>query len=238
MITRILTIETSEDICSVAVFENQQCMIDMSDNTVKNHSQLLTVLINKALEKANLDISLIDAVAISRGPGSYTGLRIGTSVAKGLCYALRKPLLAVNTLEVLCYAALDDPDFMRHRSGQPWLCPMIDARRMEVYMQIFDDQIKPVSAIEAKIVGSETFSDMLRTQKMIFFGSGSEKIAFLYHSPNAVFIKNIRPLARYMIETALAAYHSGIFEDVAYFEPYYLKDFVATRSTNKVLRRR
>lgn len=238
MITRILAIETSEDVCSVAVFENNQCLHYISDSAGKNHSQILTVLINKVLQEINLDVSLLDAVAISRGPGSYTGLRIGTSVAKGLCYALRKPLLAVNTLEILCYAVLEDPDFMRHRSGQPWLCPMIDARRMEVYMQIFDDQIKPVSTIEAKIVGSETFTEKLRTQKMIFFGSGSEKIAFLYHSPNAVFIKNIRPMARYMIGPALAAYQSGIFENVAYFEPYYLKNFVATRSTNKVLRGR
>lgn len=235
MIPRILAIETSEDYCSVALFEGKNLLDQVIDDTVRNHSQMLTVLINNLLSRNNFSVSLIDAVSVSQGPGSYTGLRIGTSVAKGLCYALGKPLIAVNTLEVLCYAALSEVSVRKHLSSTSLLCPMIDARRMEVYMQLFDSSVMPVSAIEAKIVASETFSEMLKERRLIFFGSGADKVEFLYNTANAIFVKNIRPLARFMIEPAYAAYENKRFVDVAYFEPYYLKNFVATRPSKNLL---
>ncbi|MGC8824861.1 MAG: tRNA (adenosine(37)-N6)-threonylcarbamoyltransferase complex dimerization subunit type 1 TsaB [Bacteroidales bacterium] len=235
MKSRILAIETSEEYCSVALFNGKNLIEQQIDNELRNHSQMLTVLINSILSKNDFSVSLIDAVAISQGPGSYTGLRIGTSVAKGLCYAIGKPLIAVNTLEVLCYAALADVSVKKQLSDTCLLCPMIDARRMEVYMQLFDSSVRPFSEIEAKIIASETFNELLKDRKMIFFGSGADKVEFMCKSPNAIFLKNIRPLARFMIEPAYVAYENQRFVDVAYFEPYYLKNFVTTRSSRSLL---
>ncbi|HOK99531.1 MAG: tRNA (adenosine(37)-N6)-threonylcarbamoyltransferase complex dimerization subunit type 1 TsaB [Bacteroidales bacterium] len=235
MMPKILAIETSEHYCSVAFFEGTTVLLQLIDSTERNHSQMLTVLINKLLEQLNLSVNLIDAVAISKGPGSYTGLRIGTSVAKGLCYALEKPLIAVSTLELMCYAALAAADRQKVVLDSSILCPMIDARRMEVYTQLFDVTLTPISSIEAKIISSETFTEILADRKLILFGSGADKVAFLYNNPNAVFLKDVRPMAEFMAQPAYDAYKQQRFENVAYFEPFYLKNFVATRATKKWL---
>ncbi|MCX7985687.1 MAG: tRNA (adenosine(37)-N6)-threonylcarbamoyltransferase complex dimerization subunit type 1 TsaB [Bacteroidales bacterium] len=230
----ILCIETSENFCSVALSENGRLVLQLVDDSDRNHSQILTVLIDSLLKQVNLSVDSLSAVAVSRGPGSYTGLRIGTSVAKGICYAANIPLIAVSTLETLCYAALNDTFFNKNTSDL-LLCPMIDARRMEVYMQFFSRDVKPVSEIEAKIVSSDSFLPILKEKTVVFFGSGADKIERLYNSPSAIFLNGVRPYAQYMISSAFKCYSSNVFEDVAYFEPFYLKNFLPTKSGKNLL---
>ncbi len=232
MNVNILCLETSENFCSVALTSNNELIHQLVDFSYKNHSEILTVLIENLLKERNLSLSNIDAIAISKGPGSYTGLRIGVSVAKGICYSLSKPLIAINTLQIICYAA---KEIIKKNIDEFILCPMIDARRMEVYMQFFDNNFMPLNTIEAKIIASTTFSEILESKKVIFAGSGAEKIESLYNSENAVFIKGVRPLAKYMAIPAYQAFKENKFEDLAYFEPYYLKNFIPTKSTKKNL---
>jgi tRNA threonylcarbamoyladenosine biosynthesis protein TsaB len=232
----ILCIETAENICSVALFNDLTLLSQISDNQEKSHSERLTVLIQDLFNRVNMAVNAIDAIAVSKGPGSYTGLRIGVSVAKGICYAIHKPLIGVNTLEILSYNALSNEFFKKNKSIPFSLCPMIDARRMEVYLQFFDSHINPESEISAEIISSNSFSDLLNNRTIVFFGSGADKIEPILSHNNAVFLNGIRPLAKFMISPALKSYHDNHFEDVAYFEPYYLKNFVATRQKKNLLK--
>lgn len=220
----ILGIETSTKICSVAISDGEKLLALEEEGGEYSHSEKLTVFIQKVLDKAGVKLSAIDAVAVSKGPGSYTGLRIGVSVAKGLCYALDKPLIAVDTLQAMAKnAALNCGD------TEALYSPMIDARRMEVYTALYNGNNKPLTDITAKIIDEHSFVEELSNQKIIFFGDGSAKCAeVLGKHPNAIFSDKGMPSAAFVNQLALENFRQQKFEDVAYFEPYYLKDFVAT----------
>ncbi len=185
---------------------------------------MLTTLIQQAVEHAGFDLSEVDAIAVAKGPGSYTGLRIAVSTAKGLCFALDKPLIAINTLEAL---ALQVTGFF---SEEYLFCPMLDARRMEVYCAVFDKDLHYKEPTQAKIIDSESFQDSLSQHKMVFFGDGAAKCQpILSASPNACFLKTeIYPSAKTVGQLAVALYDNRQFETVETFEPYYLKDFMTT----------
>jgi tRNA threonylcarbamoyladenosine biosynthesis protein TsaB len=231
----ILCIETGTSTCSVAIGYNDTIIdIEETHNDSNNHAANLTMFIQKILQRQGLSVSNLAAVAISKGPGSYTGLRIGVSAAKGICYGANLPLIGVGSLESMVYGAMQ----MQEATGfeKPDLfCPMIDARRMEVYTQLFDMNRETISDIEAKILDSSSYADLLNSKKILFFGNGSLKVNGVINHPNALFLDNFLPSARFMITIASRLYNQNRFEDVAYFEPLYLKDFVATIAKNKVL---
>ena len=220
----ILHIETSTRICSVAVSQDGLCVFHREDFDGPNHGVVLGVYIDEALSYADSRGLLLDAVAVSQGPGSYTGLRIGVSMAKGVCYARGLKLISVPTLELLCV-----PVLLRHDdlSDDSLLCPMLDARRMEVYAQLFDRRLQTVRPIQADIVDQDTYAEWLNEHPVYFFGNGAAKCRETIQHPQAHFIESIEPLAKYMLPLADKRYLEGKFEDVAYFEPFYLKDFVA-----------
>ena len=220
----ILHIETSTRICSVAVSQDGLCVFHREDFDGPNHGVVLGVYIDEALSYADSRGLLLDAVAVSQGPGSYTGLRIGVSMAKGVCYARGLKLISVPTLELLCV-----PVLLRHDdlSDDSLLCPMLDARRMEVYAQLFDRRLQTVRPILADIVDQDTYAEWLKEHPVYFFGNGAAKCRETIQHPQAHFIESIEPLAKYMLPLADKRYLEGKFEDVAYFEPFYLKDFVA-----------
>lgn len=225
----ILNIDTATTVCSVTLAQDGR-VIGIKENTEGlNHSLLLGSFIDELLKEYNTEPGQLDAVAVSMGPGSYTGLRIGVSMAKGLCYGSGKPLIAVNTLQALA----------RSVSGKlkedVWYCPMIDARRMEVYTALFDKENRMLTDTKAEIVQQDSFSDILATHKVYFFGNGSPKVRTILTSPNAYYLENIESSAIYMTEIAEEKFQKQHFEDVAYFEPFYLKDFVATIPKHKVI---
>ncbi|ADY52314.1 peptidase M22 glycoprotease [Pseudopedobacter saltans DSM 12145] len=221
----ILHIETSTATCSVALSENGN-LLGTIDRTDKNiHASSLTLFIEELLHQSGRNIKDLDAVAVSMGPGSYTGLRIGVSTAKGLCYALDIPLIAVNTLEAMangfknrCFSV----------NKQTLFCPMIDARRMEVYCAVFDDELNMVKGVDAVIIDENSFKDILDTHIVYFFGDGSAKCEDVLGTHlNArvldIYVNN----AADMVNIAQEKFDNGNFVDVAYFEPFYLKDYVA-----------
>ncbi len=221
----ILNIETSTDVCSVAVSENGTCIFKEEDHSGPNHAVKLGVFVDEALSFTDNHAIPFDAVAVSSGPGSYTGLRIGTSMAKGVCYARDLKLLAVPTLEVLCV-----PVLLRHElPDDALLCPMIDARRMEVYAAVFDRALRPVRATMADVVDQTTYKEFLDEHPVYFFGNGAAKCMEAIAHPNAHLIEGIEPLAKNMFPLAEKRFLREVFEDVAYFVPNYLKDFVALK---------
>lgn len=219
----ILHIETSTDICSVAVSEDGQVIFDQEDHSGPNHAERLGTMVDEALSFTDNHAIPFDAVAVSCGPGSYTGLRIGVSMAKGICYGRNLKLIAVPTLELLCV-----PILLREIPEEDaLLCPMLDARRMEVYAGIYDRGLKPIRSIQADIVNGDTYKAYLDEHAIYFFGNGATKCQEAIHHPNAHFIENIDPLAKWMQPLAEKRFLNEQFEDVAYFVPFYLKDFVA-----------
>ncbi len=223
----ILHIETSTDACSVAVSEDGATIFRVEDFEGPSHAQKLGVFVDEALSFTDNHAIPFDAVAVSCGPGSYTGLRIGVSMAKGVCYARDLKLIALPTLEIMCVPILLGPYDIPEGA---LLCPMIDARRMEVYAAVYDRALKPVVDTAAVVVDADSFAEQLDKHPVYFFGNGAEKCKGVIEHPNAHFIENIRPLAKYMCPLAEKAHAQGVFQDVAYFEPYYLKDFVAIKS--------
>lgn len=217
----ILHIETSTNVCSVALSENSDCIFSKSNADGMNHAALLSVFIAEALEVLKLQGKSLNAVAVSSGPGSYTGLRIGVSTAKGLCYGLDIPLIAVSTLEVLAVQVI----MSIANSENALFCPMIDARRMEVYSAFYDSKLNLKREISAVIIDSESYSEILANQAVYFFGNGADKCKTTLTHSNAHFIQNIVPLATNMIHLAEKAYSEQKFVDTAYFEPFYLKEF-------------
>lgn len=232
----ILIIETSTEVCSVALI-NEGKLIDLTESREgQNHARLVTVFTQDLLSRNNIKPAELAAVAISRGPGSYTGLRIGVSAAKGICYAARIPLIAVGTLEAMTkHIALNRDQLNIPEAKQTLFCPMIDARRMEVYSMLLDENGKVIKPITAEIIDESFLADELTENQVVFFGNGSEKCKKVITSPNAVFVSNINASAQHMCELVWQAYSNKQFEDVAYFEPYYLKDFVATVSKKNML---
>lgn len=219
----ILHIETSTDVCSVAVSEDTQVIFQQDDHSGPNHAERLGTMIDEALSFTDNHAIPFDAVAVSCGPGSYTGLRIGVSMAKGICYGRNLKLIAVPTLELLCVPVL----LQEIPEEDALLCPMLDARRMEVYSGIYNRALKPVREVGADIVTAETYKDYLDEHPMYFFGNGAKKCMDVVNHPNVHLIEGIEPLAKWMQPLAERRLLNGTTEDVAYFTPFYLKDFVA-----------
>jgi tRNA threonylcarbamoyladenosine biosynthesis protein TsaB len=218
----ILSLETSTKVCAVALHQEGTLVAETRLAIEQAHSSKLTVLIEQLLENASIQSQDLQAIAVSAGPGSYTGLRIGVSVGKGLCFALQIPLLSVNTLEAMAWQVRQSilP------TQNTLFCPMLDARRMEVYCAVFDGAGKSILPTEAKIIDNEAFSDILPNQQIVFFGEGANKCKpFLTH-PNALFLADILPTADSIGKLAYPKFQEKVFEDLAYFEPFYLKDFV------------
>jgi len=223
--TYILQIETATTVCSVALARDGETLAVKQINERNIHAEVITVFVDGLLKEAGINYDQLDAVAVSSGPGSYTGLRIGVSTAKGLCFSLDKPLISVETLEAMaCGAATEltpaDKDIL--------LCPMIDARRMEVYTAFFNTVGKRVKPTTAEIIEENSFSDLLNEHTILFFGDGAAKCqAVLGANPNARFLTGFDNSAAYLTQKAFEKFKVQEFEDVAYFEPYYLKDFIA-----------
>lgn len=220
----ILHIETSTDVCSVAVSHDGACIFNKEDHNGPNHGVMLGVFVDEALTCADSSGVPPEAVAVSCGPGSYTGLRIGVSMAKGICYARDIPLIGVPTLELMCVPVLLEHDDIE---DDALLCPMIDARRMEVYDALYDRSLKTVRETRADIVTADTYRDLLDSRPIYFFGNGAAKCMETIAHPNAHLIKDVVPLARWMQPLADRRMAAGQTEDTAYFVPFYLKDFVA-----------
>lgn len=221
----ILHIETSTQVCSVALSEDGQCIFSKTDFEGPSHAVTLGVYVDEALSFADSHAIPLDAVAVSCGPGSYTGLRIGVSMAKGICYGRNLPLIGIPTPEVMCVPLLLDEELPE----DALLCPMIDARRMEVYAALYDRALLPVREIEAVIIDESSYEDYLNRGPVYFFGNGAAKCKEKILHPNARFVEDIHPLAKWMFPLAEKAFARGDFKDVAYFEPFYLKEFVASK---------
>lgn len=226
----ILHIETSTQVCSVALSENDNCIFSVSNDEGMNHAALLSTFIQDALDILKKTNRQLNAVAVSSGPGSYTGLRIGVSTAKGICYGLNIPLISISTMEIMAIAAIKNIT----SDADDYFVPMIDARRMEVYDAVFDAGLNLQRPVSADIITEDAFADYLTNQRVYFFGNGSAKCKILLQSPHAYFIDDIHPLAVNMIQPAIKKYKENNFEDVAYFEPFYLKEFQTTVPRNKV----
>ena len=227
----ILNIETSTFVCSVAVTEGEKVVFEKASFDGPAHASLLGVFVEEALNFLKENNLKLDAVAVSNGPGSYTGLRIGVSMAKGLCFGYGIPLIGIHSLDVMAYAAVRK----NNEASDCLYCSMMDARRMEVYSAFYDAQLNPVRETSADVIDGESYASYLEKGKVCFFGDGSGKCKPVLTSPNAVFIDEIYPLASNMGALAQKAFNEKRFEDVAYCEPFYLKEFKATIAKNKVL---
>lgn len=223
----LLALETSSAICSVALFQENELLALAELQIEKSHSSHITVMINQLLENSNLTLTDVSAVAISGGPGSYTGLRIGSATAKGLCYALTIPLIEVSTLRALAYELIQvTPDAKRYL-----FCPMIDARRMEVYTCLLDADLKEQVSVAPVILSETLYQDYLAKQPIIFHGSGAAKFQKIKgHFLNALFVTTVSLSAKSIGALALRRFSKQQFEDVAYYEPYYLKEAYITRT--------
>lgn len=219
----LLFIETSTEVCSVALSKGSELVNEIVVKEPKAHARLIAPMVESVLKKSGIDISATDAVVVSEGPGSYTGLRVGVSIAKGLCYGSGKPLIAVGSLDLLANIASKQ---YSQESSLYRIISMIDARRMEVYTAIYDRDAARISPVEAIIIDENSFRDTLDQGLTLFCGDGVEKVRGIVNHHNALFT-DINASAGGMLAPALVKFHESKFEDVAYFEPFYLKDFVA-----------
>ena len=219
--SRILCVDTSSFICSVSVFENLSLISSNSTEVEKSHSKLIIQLIDQSLKDAKIKINEVDAFAVSMGPGSYTGLRIGVSTIKGLCYSLEKPLISINTLEILSKSALNHIN----NYNDFFICPMIDARRMEVFTKMLDNDFNEVEKDKALILDDKSFNDIGGGKSIYFFGDGSNKFQKIVNNKNFHFIDNIISSSKNMGELANIKYENNQFENLTTFEPFYIKDF-------------
>jgi tRNA threonylcarbamoyladenosine biosynthesis protein TsaB len=232
--SKILCIDTATDVCSVAIMNDAGNEHIRESGNERSHAVQLAVYIDDLLKEMKISVEDLDAIAISRGPGSYTGLRIGVSTAKGLCYGSGKPLISVSTLQSMCYGIpqefLDD-----NRLSDFYFAPMLDARRMEVYTSVYNSDYSLVQDIKAEIIEENSFEDYLDNKPVLFFGEGAPKTKKLLSHPNAIFYDTFKQSARYMGAIASQKLNEQKFENVAYFEPFYLKDFITTTSKKNVL---
>jgi tRNA threonylcarbamoyladenosine biosynthesis protein TsaB len=218
----ILSLETSAATCSVALHEDGRLKKNLTITESQAHASKLALLIKQVIP----DLKEIDAVAVSSGPGSYTGLRIGVSTAKGICYALNKPLIAINTLDLLMAQFKENS----HQVADGYLCPMIDAKRMEVYCQVYDQEGEVIKSVEALTIEELSFNELLKEHKMFFFGDGSEKCEGVIVHPNAYVVKGYVPDASVLGQAAHQKFLKREFEDLISFVPFYLKDFIAKKA--------
>lgn len=231
----ILCIETGTDICSVGLARDGELISLRESDQGRDHAKRLGVFVDELLRETGVMPDELDAVAVGKGPGSYTGLRIGVSFAKGLCYGLQIPLVAVCSLDALAEVAIED-----HEAGildvEAWdeatLCPMVDARRMEVYTCLYNAKGEPQGEVSAEIIDGESFADVRREGQLVIFGNGAAKCREVLS--DATYI-NITPSARGLARLAQQRLSAGEVEDIAYFEPFYLKDFVVIPSKKKLL---
>lgn len=231
----ILCLETSTAVCSVALVDNSNVIALRESLDGQNHAEKITIFIDEVMKEANISYNELEAIAVSKGPGSYTGLRIGVSTAKGLCYAMEKPLIAIDTLAAMTEGFLDnnfdndhDTNIKSESSSlSPIFCPMIDARRMEVYSAFFTEDMKKISDTEALIIDENSFSDLKLNHHLYLFGDGADKLVSLFENEeNITVIEKFHCSAAYMARLAEEAFKNNDFVDTAYFEPFYLKDFV------------
>lgn len=222
----ILLLETATKACSVAIQKDGELKSLREDISGKySHSEKITIFIDEVMKESKMSFSELDAVAVSMGPGSYTGLRIGVSTSKGICYAAEKPLIAVDTLHAMALGLLNSKN--QEICENDLLCPMIDARRMEVFCAFFNSKGEKITKTEAAIVDENSFSEYFQNRHIWFFGDGAEKFTETFkNQSNAIICKNFNLSAAYMIPLAENAVQNNDFVDVAYFEPFYLKDFV------------
>lgn len=227
----IINIETSTKVCSAAVTVDGTVAVQKVCYEGPSHASLLGGYVKELMQFLKDNRLKANAVAVSSGPGSYTGLRIGVSMAKGLCFGLDVPLISVTTTQLLAVEVM----FNDSVSEDALLCPMIDARRMEVYSAVYDRALSERVPLGAYIIDGESFKEVLDSNKVVFFGDGSEKCRSVITHPNAVFLPDIVPLAANMLPLSERSFRNGEFEDVAYFQPSYIKEFQATVPKNKVI---
>ena len=236
----ILCLETATPSCSVALVHNGEVLACEEDPKGQNHSEKITLFIDSVMKKAGVSYNQLDAVAVSMGPGSYTGLRIGVSTAKGICYAVSKPLIAVETLESMAYGGkvvISSEVEKSSANDNMILIPAIDARRMEVYAAIFDENVNKIKDTEAVIIDENSFADLKKDHHLYLFGDGADKCAELFKNDDKItVIKDFYCSAKYMNTIAQQKFNNKDFVDVAYFEPFYLKDFVPGTPTVKGLK--
>ena len=226
----ILNIETSTNVCSVSLTGETGTVLYSRENLEdKSHSALLAVFIDEVMKESGGTFDDLSAVSVSMGPGSYTGLRIGVSTAKGICYAKSIPLIALNTLDIMAGGFLRSKgNFQSESPKNIILCPMIDARRMEVYMALYNASGIRIKDTSAEIIDESSFAELLKENTLYFFGNGAEKFPHIITSPSARFFSGIYPSAKEMGKLSFELFQQGKFVDLAYFEPFYLKDFVTT----------
>lgn len=229
--SRIILIETSTPLCSTALVEDGKVVCERISDEPRAHASKTALFVSEMLSEKGLKVSDCDAVAVSKGPGSYTGLRVGVSTAKGLCFGAGIPMISVGTLDTLVWQALDGNMLPE---GCRYIIPMIDARRMEVYTGIFTPDGKQISPTVAQIIDADSFKDQLAEGPVLFIGDGADKCKDTLTSPNARFIQCC-PKAASMMYPAIDALEAKRFEDVAYFEPFYLKEFITTVSKKKII---
>ena len=230
----LLHIETATPVCSVALTDDGRILAIRETSEKNSHSQVVTVFIDEMLKECGLQPAQLDAVVVSKGPGSYTGLRIGVSTAKGICLALDIPLISVGTPEAMALG-------MRKKYSEPGdfpilYAPMIDARRMEVYTGLFDKDLNSIKSVYAAIIDEDTFGEFIESHIICFAGDGAEKCEAVLKHPNFRFMKDFDASAAYLAPWAGFRFEAGMYEDTAYFEPYYLKDFIAGKPNVKGLR--
>lgn len=228
----IIHIETATTVCSVALSEKGEVIFEKVSFDGHSHASLLGVFVGDAVKESKSMGLPIDAVAVSGGPGSYTGLRIGVSMAKGLCFGWNVPLISIPTLEIMASRAIKQVS--GNDLSDSLFCAMIDARRMEVYAAIYDGFLRKIRDTEAEVITKDSYTLLLEKRKMYFFGNGALKCKDIIQSSNAFFIDDIYPVASDMVSLSEKAFNDKCFEDIAYFEPFYLKDFMATVAKNKV----
>lgn len=232
----ILSIETGTDICSVALANDGELMALRESDEGRDHAKKVALFVDELLRETGVQPSDLDAIAVGKGPGSYTGLRIGVSFAKGMCYALDIPLIAIGSLDALTEVAREDYDAgILDIEEEEWakakLCPLVDARRMEVYAEVFDNEGKALTDVVAEVVTEDSFKEW-RKDKFVIFGNGAKKCTELLS--DAIFVE-IAPSARGIVRLAEEAFKAQKFEDLAYFEPFYLKEFLVIPSKKKLL---
>lgn len=232
----ILCLETATTLCSVALCNKDGVVALKENNEGKSHAALLTLFISEILEEAGLKTSDLKAVAVSKGPGSYTGLRIGVSVAKGIAYASSLPLIGIDTTLSMFNGFRENfKDKYKFRETDLF-CPALDARRMEVYYSVFDASGNIVKGIRAEIMGEDSFSDLPSPAAIYLFGDGAVKCSEIVRGKNVIIVNDFTISASFMLKPAYEALLKKRFENVAYFEPFYLKDFIATKPVKNIIR--
>ena len=231
----ILCLETATPVCSVALCDRAGIILARESRDNKSHARQLTPFIEELLKEADIRPAELEAVSVSKGPGSYTGLRIGVSVAKGIAYGASVPLIGIDTTRSMFNGMINISNEKYGIDSTSLFCPMIDAKRMEVYYSIFDAKGTVIKGISAEVINEESFSEIPESVKMIFFGDGAEKCSTITDHKNSVFDNDFMISAAYMYKTVFEEFDAGHFEDVAYFEPFYLKDFIATTRRKNIV---